>query len=172
MQLELAAGDESWERVRPLEDAVYTPEVLAAVPWRDVVWANAERRVLVNEDGTLVAHVGLYLRDALLDGAPVRIGGIGGVMTHPSRRRHGLATAALRRALTFFAEQRVDIALLFCEPKMFPLYEALGFRGFDGDILVEQPGGKVRFTLTRTMTQGIALATPTAGIIDLCGLPW
>lgn len=46
----------------------------------------------------LVSHVGLLVRAAILDGAPVKIGGIGSVKTHPRAEGRGYASAGLRRA--------------------------------------------------------------------------
>ena len=173
VSLEVEPGAASWCEVEPLEAVVYPPEVMATLPWRDVTWAHADHRVLVRDETHKVrCHVGVYLRDVKLDGMPVRIGGIGGVMTHPDFRGKGLAGSALRHACSLFAKEEAAFAVLFCERRLSPFYARFDWRIFAGDVLVEQPGGIVRFTATRPMVLDVVRPAPTAGILDLCGLPW
>jgi aminoglycoside 2'-N-acetyltransferase I len=172
VRIEVRPGDDSWSEIQPLEGVVYPPEVLARIVWRDVAWANADSRVLVHEAGRLVSVVSLYQREGRHDGMPVRIGGIGGVMTHPDHRRRGFARAAMAAARRFFAADRMDFSLLFVEPKNIGFYGALGWRVFPEPVIVEQPAGRAPFALMTAMVSGLARAAPAAGIIDLCGLPW
>src|SRR5579883_3024335 len=169
VSLELQPGAMSWGDVEPLEAVVYPPEIMATLPWRDIAWAHADWRVLMRDEAHKVrGHVGIFLRNAKLDGTPVRIGGIGGVMTHPAFRGKGLAQMTLRRAGSFFAAERVAFALLFCEPRLAPFYARLGWRDFTGDVFVEQPGGVVRFTATGAMVLDIVQDAPATGVLDLC----
>jgi aminoglycoside 2'-N-acetyltransferase I len=171
--LDLQPGDTSWPEVVPLDAEVYPPAVWATLPWRNVTWAHAEWRVLTRDDARrVISHVGVFFRDATVDGSPMRIGGIGGVMTQPGFRRRGLATTALRYACDFIAKERAAFALLFCEPKTAPLYERLDWRRFAGTVFVAQPAGTVRFTASDAMVLDLARSAPTRGTIDLCGLPW
>jgi aminoglycoside 2'-N-acetyltransferase I len=172
MHLDIRDGDESWREVEPLHDLVYPPEILATIVWRDVTWAHAQRRVLVTEDGTLVAAVGLYFRDGRHDGEATQIGGIGGVVTHPQHRRRGFASAAMRRAAAAFAEAGVDFGLLFCEAYNIAFYAGLGWQASPGPVIVEQPGSVGPFTIMTPMARGIAAPAPARGTIDLQGLPW
>src|SRR5262245_59582558 len=70
--------------VRALSLAVYPPGESAGWAGRQIEWAAAEWCVRISDarDG-LVSYVGISLRDARHDGQPVRVGGIGGVKTHP-----------------------------------------------------------------------------------------
>jgi hypothetical protein len=103
----------------------------------------------------------------------VRVGGIGGVKTHPASRGRGFATAAIRRALDFFHEQGdVDFGVLVCEPGLVPFYERQGWRRFPGDLLVAQRQATVPFTFNLAMTTPVRLQEPLAGTIDLLGPPW
>lgn len=173
ISIDVEPGATSWGEVEPLEAVVYPPEVMATLPWRDVTWAHADRRVLVRDEAHNVrCHVGVYRRDVKLDGTPVQIGGIGGVMTHPDFRGKGLAEMALRHACSLCAKEQVAFALLFCEPRLALFYARFDWRNFPGDVFVEQPRGIVRFTAARPMVLDIAGAAPTAGVLDLCGLPW
>lgn len=90
MRIEIRPGDAAWEQAAPLFSAVWPPELRATFSWAHVVWANAERRVLVWSDaGELVCHVGVYARQAKWGDDTVRIGGIGGVITRQDSRKRG-----------------------------------------------------------------------------------
>ncbi|HEX7926065.1 MAG TPA: GNAT family N-acetyltransferase [bacterium] len=152
---------------------VYPPEVMAQAAWRHVRWAHADWRLLARDDaGTVVSTVSGYLRDATLDGQPVRLGGIGSVMTHPAHRRQGLVRASFDRALHLFAEAGCELAMLVCESHNVPVYHALGWEFFWGSTVVRQPHGPVVFHLMHAMTLGITRPAPTGGLLDLCGEPW
>ena len=61
-RIDIEPGDAGWKRAGPLLQRVWPPEVVATLPWRDVVWAHANKRVLVaSEHGDVVCHVGLVL---------------------------------------------------------------------------------------------------------------
>lgn len=72
MRLEVLDGDGSWDEIVPLVKLVYPSEVLATIVWRDVTWANADRRVVLYEDEQAVAVTSMYMRECLYDGAPMR----------------------------------------------------------------------------------------------------
>src|SRR5258707_1345843 len=94
-RIEIKAGDVGWEEAAPLLKAVWPPEIVATLPWRDVVWARPDQRVLVfDHANTLIGHVAIVIRNATLDGQAVKIGGIGGVATRGDFPRRGVARAA------------------------------------------------------------------------------
>ena len=152
----------------------YPPETVAAWPGRAIQWAPAQWSVIGwDAGGKAVCHVGMVLREARWNERAVRIGGIGGVKTHPAARGRGLATTAIRQALDFFREQGdVDFALLVCEPGLMPFYERLGWRRFPGTLLVTQQQATVPFTFNLPMTTPVRLREPLGGTIDLLGPPW
>jgi aminoglycoside 2'-N-acetyltransferase I len=169
MRIDISPGNSSWEAAEKLLDIVWPDEV-----WPGVVWAHADQRVMVREDAwphDLVCHVGLYTRRAVWNDRDVTIGGIGGVGTHPHKRKAGFATAAMRSAMQWFAREDMDFAVLFCEPHNFAFYRNLGWHRFEGDVFVEQPQGRVRFEVMAPFVLDLKLA-PRGGIIDLRGLPW
>jgi predicted acetyltransferase len=175
-RIDVEPGDAGWLRARPLLREVWSPEVVATQPWRDVVWAQADKRVLVaDEKGDVVCHVGLYLRDATWDDRAVRIGGIGGVATRADCRRRGLAASAMQRAADEMRDvEGVDFGFLTCAPRHVPFYQRLGWRPFAGQIFVEQPQGRIRLdrlNVTGPMVLDLELA-PRSGVLDLEGLPW
>src|SRR5689334_21848563 len=91
--------------LRALSAAVYPPDVSASWPGRVIEWAPAQWAVICwDDDGQALSHAGALVRDGQADDSPARIGGIGGVKTHPLARRRGLASQAIRRALDLFRE--------------------------------------------------------------------
>jgi len=161
------------EAVRALSLAVYPPEQVADWPGRHLEWAAPAWCVRVRDgEGALVCYVGAHLREAECDGRAVRVGGVGGVKTHPAARRRGFAALAIRRAAEFFGEQGAGFALLVCEPRLIRYYSRLGWREFTGRLVVRQRGAPADFTFNRVMVLGIGSAPPSAGTIDLLGPPW
>lgn len=153
--------------------AVYPPEVLATLPGLQFTWAPQQWHFLVYDDaGQMVSHVGVLTRDVLLNGALVKIGGVGGVQTHPDVRHRGYALAAMERAAAFFADEvQVPFAFLVTLDAM-PLYERLSWRRFGGIVTVAQPGGIIPFTENVPMVLSVRRDAPRDGILDLQGLPW
>jgi aminoglycoside 2'-N-acetyltransferase I len=174
IEIEVLNGDASWPQAEPLYEAVWPPHVMATLPWKDVIFANADLRVFVLDDaGETRCHVGIYRRDIMWNGRKVPIGGIGGVMTRPDARRRGYASVALDAAIqTLKHEGSAAFALLFCELHNAPFYVGRGWKPFDGEILAEQPGGNISFTAIAPYVSELRGRPPKDGIIDLCGLPW
>jgi len=90
MQIECKATDDLTDddhaALRVLSAAVYPPENDANLPG-PFVWVPQQWHILVRDNaGPIVSHVGVLTRTVLLDGVPVRIGGVGGVKTHPEAR--------------------------------------------------------------------------------------
>jgi hypothetical protein len=171
--IEIKASDVGWPQAAPLLKAVWPSEVVAKLPWRDVVWANPDQRLLAfNRENEIICHLAIVLRDATWDGRAVKIGGIGGVATREDSRGQGVASTAMRRARHELQETyKADFGLLFCEPRHASLYVTLGWHPFKGDVFVIQPQGRVRFGATDPYVFDLRIA-PRAGVLDLCGLPW
>ena len=168
---DLSASDR--EALRALSTAVYPP---TADPWPGAQWQWSSHDFCIrslDEDGAPLTYVGIVLRDATLDGRPVRVAGIGGVKTHPAARRCGLAGHAMRHAIRYFRERGdVHFGLLACAPHLLAYYGDLGWTPFAGRMLVLRHGEMVEFTFNHVMTHGVLAASPEAGTIDLQGPPW
>jgi GNAT superfamily N-acetyltransferase len=166
--------DEQVAAYRDLTEAVYPPAEVSDWPGRALDWSQPEMGVrVVDPSGWLVSYVGVLTRRGTLDDAPVVIGGIGGVKTHPDARGLGYAAMGMRRASEWFREQGdVDFGLLVCEPGLIRYYESLGWVEFDGTVLTTQGDRRVEFTFNRVMTQPIVSEAPVRGVIDLMGPPW
>ena len=168
---DLTDGDR--EALRQLSLAVYPPREVTDWPGRRIEWAAADWCVRIYDDaGAVVSYVGINLRDALLDEQPVKVGGIGGVKTHPAARRRGLAERGMQRADQFFHEQAAAFAVLVCDARLLDYYGRLGWREFTGRLLVRQHGAPAEFTFNRVMTRGVRAPAPETGTVDLLGPPW
>lgn len=158
---------------RNLSSAVYPPDVVANWPGRSIEWASPEWCVMCwDEKGEALSHAGVLIRECEIDGSPVRIGGIGGLMTHPKARREGLATKVIKGSLEFFLERAVDFALLVCKRELVPLYEKLGWQLYRDKVLVTQKGVTTPFTFNLPMVHSACKAAPSSGDIYLKGAPW
>jgi aminoglycoside 2'-N-acetyltransferase I len=160
--------------LRTLSLAVYPPETAARWPGRAIEWAAHQWSVIGwDAKGAAICYVGIVLREARWNDRPVRVGGIGGVKTHPAFRGRGFATTAIQRALDFFREQGdVDFGLLVCEPSLVSFYERHGWRRFLGDLFVTQHQATVPFTFNVAMTTPVRFLEPLTGAIDLLGPAW
>jgi predicted N-acetyltransferase YhbS len=84
------------------------------------------RRYALVDGSRVLASAKLYTFDAVLDGAPIRVAGLGAVFTQPEYRGRGAARDLIARLLEHAAADAVDLALLFSE--IGPDYYArLGF---------------------------------------------
>lgn len=172
IEIEIMTGDAAWPLTKPLRDAVWPDEALRQLPWGQIEFAHADLRVLVEVEEQLVCHVGIYRREGIWKGRKIRIGGIGGVMTHPDFRRRGLASVALTAATHTLKEERAtDFALLFCEPDNAEFYSSRGWKPFIGEVFAEQAGERKRFDALQPYVFYLKRA-PHEGELDLCGLPW
>jgi aminoglycoside 2'-N-acetyltransferase I len=173
IDIAIESGDASWPKAEPLFEEAWPAAARAALPWGHVVFAYPEFRVLVErEDVGVVCHVGIYRRRATLDGRPVRLGGIGGVVTRADQQKRGYATVALNAAIaTLKHEGSIGFALLVCEPHNQAFYRARGWHDFAGELIVEQPGGSGRFYAMAPMVFDL-VQRPRKGVLDLKGLPW
>jgi aminoglycoside 2'-N-acetyltransferase I len=171
MQIEVLDGSNSWPRAEPIFDAIWPPGIRATLPWEQLLFENAPRRVFVSDTGADTSHVGLHVRECLVDGKPLRVGGIGGVLTYAHARRKGYAAAAIRHGLGLFADEGCAFALLCCNDYNYAFYRGLGWRQIDARILIEQPTGKKKMTEMEPFLFDLELSVDPKEI-DLCGLPW
>ena len=97
-RIEIMDGDSGWPHAAPLLAGIWPAEVVATLPWRDVVWAKPDRRLLgFNRHDEIVGHAAIFLRNATWDDRSVSIGGIGGVATREDSRRRGVASTLVSR---------------------------------------------------------------------------
>jgi predicted GNAT family N-acyltransferase len=178
LKIELVAtarlSDAQKAALRQLGTAVYTPEVTRALPGTSVAWDSPQWSIFLWDQGELVSRVGLLVREISCGGAVKRIGGIGGVLTHPAKQGQGLASLAMREAAKCFdTDLSVAFALLFCRSDLVEFYKRLLWQPFQGKVFVEQPAkGRIEFTINKAMVLDVKEQAPLNGELDLHGLPW
>ena len=162
-----------YSRVDALAKIVYPPGSAGAKLWGQVKWAHAHWRVRTLDGNILINHVGIYRRNGMVDGAPAKIFGIGGVMTLPERQGQHHATRALAMADDWAMKAGCDFGLLVCEKKNIALYKKLGWFLFTGALLHRQPGrGSIPWTIAPVMVRDLNAKAPRRGTVDLRGKPW
>ena len=168
-------SDKDREQLQRLNAAVYPPGDSTDNPGAGLSWARTERSVVVRitVDGDIVAHAGVLTRRCLHNDRPVRIGGIGGVKTHPEIRNSGLGRQVMTRAAEILRDDlAADFGLLVCPVSAAGFYERLGWRAFSGELWIDQPAGRTLFTINQVKVLPLRGEAPVSGTIDLCGFPW
>lgn len=91
----------------------------------DPTWCAQQTPVIV-VDGRLVSTLRIWDRHVHLGATPVRMGGIGGVTTHPDFRGRGLASQLMKHAGDFMRSDGYELGVLFT---MIParFYRRLGW---------------------------------------------
>ena len=170
VEIEVKRADELTESERVHIDAWLIQQF--AEESDDYEWSDVNWHVMLRVDDQLVSHVEIVERTGTVDGQPVKLGGVGGVVTLPEWRGRGLATAALEWAAALIRDElQVAFGLLICDECMIPFYSRLGWQVVEGPLMFDQPGGKVVFDDV-TMVLPCAGENWPEGTIDLCGLPW
>lgn len=135
-------------------------------------WRHKDVRFLVYEKGELVSHAGILKHVVSVNGEPVLVAGLGGVVTVPEAQRHGFARQLVQHAMRFAeGEWKVDAGLLFCRPQMVKYYEALGWQVVKSPVMIEQPGGNIPSPL-HVMVLPFGQMSWPPGVVELQSLPW
>ena len=71
-----------------------------------------QTRVLI-VDGRIISTLRIWNRSIRIGTCPVRMGGIGGVGTHPDHRGKGYAGALMKESITFMKADGFDLSVLF-----------------------------------------------------------
>jgi aminoglycoside 2'-N-acetyltransferase I len=135
-------------------------------------WRPKTRHFLLYEGENLVSHVGVLRHTISVGDLPVKVGGVGGVVTLPTAQKKGYARILMRNVAEFFERDwQVEAGLLFCLPRMVRYYENLGWRKIDESVFIEQTDGVVESPIG-------AMVLPFNGYewrkgkIELKSLPW
>ena len=82
---------------------------------------------ILKVDGVVVAHVPVWLREAVVGDDRLRIGIISPTVTHPDYRRHGYATLCLQDCIRIMEEEGVPVSVLWTLEATFPFYQRSGW---------------------------------------------
>ncbi len=93
--------------------------------------ADPSQHLVVQADGSLVAHLRVVERTMRYGRAELPFGGVAGVATHPDHRNHGHAGALLDRAIDHMANRGLPLSLLFT--MAHDVYTSHGWIAVEGD---------------------------------------
>ena len=135
-------------------------------------WRPKDLHFVMYSDGRPVSYVGILKDSVFVNGEPVAVGGVGGVVTVPEEQQKGCARRLMQHAGRFLeSEWKVDAGFLFCLSRLMPYYGRLGWQEVQYPVLIEQPGGEIVSPM-RVMTLPFGGRDWPAGNIELRSLPW
>lgn len=135
-------------------------------------WRPKDLHFILDVDGVSASHVGLLDHTVKVDGRPVRIGGIGAVVTAKEMHGRGYAQKTLRHAERFMCEElKVDFGLLFCLDRLRSFYERQGWQTVRERVEFDQPAGKMASPFNLMVLPCRNQVWPD-GEIDICSFPW
>ena len=138
----------------------------------NLTWRQKELHILVDVGGRAETHVGLLQHTVAIKGKPVKVCGVGGVVTALSSHGRGYASNAMRWAADFMCrEWKVDFGLLFCREQLVEFYQRLQWQSVPDPVEIEQPGGPVSSPMNVMILPCREEAWP-AGPVRLNSLPW
>jgi hypothetical protein len=147
------------ENIFGMEDAKYS-------------WRPKELHFILDVDGDPVSHVGLIDHTVSVAGQPVRVAGVGAVVTAGEMHGRGYAQKTLRYAEKYMCEEwKVEFGLLFCLDRLLPFYARQNWQLLKEPVEFDQPAGKMVSPLNVMVLPCGERAWP-AGATDLQSLPW
>ncbi len=84
--------------------------------------------VLMESDGTVIAHLGVVQREIRVGDQPVSMAGVQNVCVRPEHRGRGLVDQILNESMLEAHRRHIDLGLLFCVPKLEKVYARCGWR--------------------------------------------
>ena len=102
-----------------------------------------DNHFIIKQNGRMLSHVGLIPMDAYAVGSKVKVGGIGGVATHPDARGKGLMGKLLDYSAKRMKEKEIPLSILWGDTQR---YRHFGW---------ETAGRQMVFHLSRRSTRGI-----------------
>jgi GNAT superfamily N-acetyltransferase len=135
-------------------------------------WRHKDVHFVVYDNGEPLSHAGILKHSVKVNGEPVSVAGLGGVVTIPEAQGKGFARQLVLQAMRFAeAEWEVDAGLLFCRPQMVKYYEAIGWHLVESQVVIEQPGGHIHSPL-HVMVLPFGKKSWPPGEVELQSLPW
>jgi GNAT superfamily N-acetyltransferase len=135
-------------------------------------WRPTEKHIFIAEGGMRICHVGLVCETVEVNGNPVAVAGIGGVLARREYRGRGYSRLAIEAAEDFVRrEMAVKFILLFCRPALQSLYEHLGWATVFSPVWVEQPNGSVLLPIV-SMVKCLGAEQWPNGDVRLASRPW
>ncbi|MGL4608428.1 MAG: GNAT family N-acetyltransferase [Trueperaceae bacterium] len=158
--------------------------LIAAFPQYRDIWSQksfwggpAEYRLWLEQDQTIIAHLGFAPRNIRVGEQEVLIAGVGAVTTHPNFQGRGMGQqlfAELQKIL--LTKTPVDFAFLECREAVIGFYEKAGFTLHrqivycfhpDKQVWIDDDGAKMLMPIHKPLE-----AWDKDGRVDLRGTPW
>ena len=167
-------------------DALTEAEVESLFGWGEnifgvlphtLTWRPKDTHFVLYADGRSLSHVGLLRHTIKVNGDPILVAGVGGVVTVPEAQRRGLARRLMEHAHKFMEhEWAVDAGLLFCLPEKEQYYGRLGWQTLEAPVTIQQPDDShgLRKVLSPLSVMILPLGNTRwpSGQVDLDSLPW
>jgi GNAT superfamily N-acetyltransferase len=135
-------------------------------------WRPKDVRFVLYDKGELVSHAGLLQHHVSVNGDPISVAGLGGVVTVPAAQRKGFARQLVEHAMKYAkTEWQVEAGLLFCRTQMINYYAALGWQPVESPVMIDQLNGKIASPLTVMVLTFGDFDWP-AGTVELNSRPW
>jgi predicted N-acetyltransferase YhbS len=137
-------------------------------------WREKTRNIGVrDDDGRLMAAAGAVLADVEVgECPPFQVAGLGGLIVTRSARGRGLARLLVGQFLVIAGEFGVERAMLFCLPRLMPLYAGFGFAPIEAPVWADQPDGRIEMPLAAMWKPLGGEASWPAGRVELSGEPF
>lgn len=164
------------DAIEQMLEPYYKTLILDDDAYRDVRdWAIADFLLVLMKGDHWVSTLELLDREIFVGDAPVRVGGISGVMTHPDFQGQGYARRVMRYALDDMRDVlHIPFGFLVCKPALVGFYGSQGWKEIDAVLHFDQPDGKSSFDPARVRGM-IYPFTPQpwpGGDVDFSGPPW
>jgi aminoglycoside 2'-N-acetyltransferase I len=137
----------------------------------DIEWGDSQWLVMGWVDGTIVSQVGILVREVCVGEQKIRVGGVGGVATHPGYRRHGYAGLLLWASEQFMRDLGLPFGLLVCGEERKSYYASFGWQPIDNRTIFQNQG-KDREMDGVMMMLPLKDETWPDGLLNLNGKPW
>ncbi|HKR00812.1 MAG TPA: GNAT family N-acetyltransferase [Pyrinomonadaceae bacterium] len=147
-------------------------ENIFGVEDKKYTWRPKDLHFIMDVEGQAASHVGLVDHTVNVAGQPMRIAGVGGVVTAGEMHGRGYAQKTLRYAERYMCEEmKVEFGLLFCLDRLMPFYARQGWQLLQETVEFDQPSGKMVSPLNVMVLPCKGERWP-AGAVDLRSLPW
>jgi GNAT superfamily N-acetyltransferase len=142
---------------------------------REHVWAEPTWAFLGFVDDQLVSFLNVVDRQVLADSETRHFFGLNNVITDPQHRGKGYSKVLNRNVIEFMSESDPNACgFLFCANDLIPFYTDLGWKKFEGEVIVSQPSGDKRWQSNAMFYDfsGSHSQSQSWKTVHLCGLPW
>jgi hypothetical protein len=111
------------ELLEELVHVVYNPRMRIYFPTL-FCEENSDNLRIIRADGKLVSHIGIVVRDMIINGCRITVGNVGAVCTLEEYRKRGYAWLILEDAMEKFRAEGVDMLLISGFRSLYKLHGA------------------------------------------------